>query len=181
MAATEMRSKGQGKDSNSPKPTNFYLFSMKIGFFAGFIWGLVRWLSVGLNFTKVSQAFLLDPFVSRKLLNGWGWGVAGLAAFIIMSVIAALLYVLLLGRLQGPWPGLMFGAVWWGLLYAWAGPAVGAVPPLREIGWNSIVIDFCLFIVWGTFIGFSIAFELHNEAESEPANKTEQGSPQATS
>lgn len=162
---------------NDPKPTQPILFSLKIGFYAGLIWGLARWLLTGLNFTNVSQAFLLDPFVSRKILNGFYWQAAGLVMFIIMSILAAVLYVAILGRLQGPWPGLFFGVVWWGLVYAWAGPLIGAVPPLNRIGWSSIVTDFCLFLMWGLFIGFSIAFELHNEAGREPA-KPKKGSPQ---
>ncbi len=180
MAIEQEKSHRNGRN-NGPKPTHPILFSMKIGFFAGLIWGLVRWLATGLNFTSVIHAFLLDPFFPRKWLAGFYWQAAGLASFIVMSVVAALLYVIILGGLRGPWPGIFFGAAWWGLVYAWAGPAIGAVPPLAEIGWNSIVTDFCLFVIWGLFIGFSIAFELHNEAEREPAKKSEDGSPQAAS
>jgi hypothetical protein len=169
------------KNGNSPKPTNSVLFSLKIGFFAGLIWGLVRWLLTGLNFTSVIQAFLLDPFAIRTNLGGFYWQAAGLAAFIIMSMLAALVYLAILGRLSGPWPGLLFGAGWWGLVYAFIGPLVGAVPPLRTIGWNSITTDLCLFLLWGLFIGFSIAFELHNEAEREPTTGAKKGNPQPAS
>jgi len=99
---------------------------------------------------------------------------------IIISMIAALIYLGLLGRLKGPWPGLWFGAGWWGVTYAWIGPVIGAVPPLKLIGWNSIVTDCCLFIAWGLFIGFSIAFELHNEAAREPAKKAGSSSPHSS-
>lgn len=146
------------------------MHSLKIGLFAGVIWGLVRWLATGLNFTRVTQAYLLDPFVERKLLGSFWWQFAGWLAFIAMSVVAALVYWLLLGRLKGPWPGLLFGAGWWGIFYALAGPLIGAVPSLRTIGWDSMTTDFCLYAVWGLFIGYSIAFELHDEFEREPAN-----------
>lgn len=157
------------------------MFGLKIGFFAGLIWGLVRWLATGLRFTTVTQAFLLDPFVPRTWLSGFYWQLGGLAAFIAMSVLAAAVYVLLLGKLSGPWPGLLFGAAWWALGYALAGPYVGALPPLNRIGWGSIVTDFCLFLLWGLFIGYSIAFELHDEAEREPAADASPGSPQPSS
>ncbi|MCD9021342.1 YqhR family membrane protein [Cohnella silvisoli] len=169
------------RSNNDPQPTNPILFSLKIGFFAGVIWGLVRWLETGLNFTRVSQAFLLDPFVQRKVLGGLYWQTAGLVMFIGMSMLAALLYVLLLKRLQGPWPGIFFGAAWWGLFYAWAGPVIGAVPPLNQIGWSSLTTDCCLFLVWGLFIGYSIAFEFHNEAGREPTKKSAGGKPQTSS
>lgn len=157
------------------------LFSLRIGFFAGLIWGLFRWLAAGLNFTKVNQAFLLDPFVKREVLNSFFWQVGGLVAFIGMSIAAALIYLLLLGRFKGPWPGLLMGIAWWGFVYAAAGPVIGAVPPLNEIGWNSIVTDFCLFMLWGLFIGYSIAFEYHSESDREPQKNSANGSTQPAS
>lgn len=182
MATAQAESNGhQQRKDNRPNPTQPVMFSLKIGFFAGVIWGLVRWLATGLNLTEVTQAFLLDPFVPRKVLGGFYWQTLGWFMFIAMSMLAAWIYVLLLGRLQGPWPGLLFGAAWWGAFYALAGPATGAVPPLNTIGWNSMATDFCLFLIWGLFIGYSIAFELHDEAEREPATKKQEGSQQPSS
>ncbi|WP_256757151.1 YqhR family membrane protein [Cohnella sp. WQ 127256] len=169
------------KKGTKPGPTQPILYSLKIGFFAGLIWGLIRWLATGLNFTSVTQAFLLDPFVPRKHLGGFYWQAAGLGMFIMMSMIAALLYIVLLKSLRGPWPGLWFGALWWAIIYAWVGPMIGAVPPLNQIGWSSIVTDFCLFLMWGLFIGFSISFEFHNEAEREPSGKSAGKSAQPSS
>ncbi|WP_186438187.1 YqhR family membrane protein [Cohnella terricola] len=178
MADSREGKAGRRKDERRIEPGYLIKFSIKIGFYAGLIWGLVRWLATGLNFTKVTQAFLIDPFVPRKLLGSVYWQFAGWAAFIVMSMLAALVYAAVLGRLRGPWPGLLFGAVWWGLFYAWLGPIIGALPPLYNIGWSSIATDFCLFLVWGLFIGFSIAFEFHDEAEREPVTQASKGSPQ---
>lgn len=173
-----IRTDDKDKDENKTDPV---LFSLGIGFFAGLIWGLFRWLATTFHFTKVNQAFLLDPFVKREVLNGFYWQVSGLAAFIGMSIVAALLYVLILGRLKGPWPGLWMGIAWWAVFYIALGPIIGAVPPIRTIGWNSIITDFCLFMVWGLFIGYSIAFEFHNESDREPQKKAAKGSPQPAS
>ncbi|WP_373230502.1 YqhR family membrane protein [Cohnella sp.] len=178
---TQAGSKEQQESCDNPIDMQPIVYSLKIGFFAGIIWGLVRWLSTGLNFTKVNQAFLLDPFVKREVLGGILWQAAGLAAFIVMSIVAALIYFLVLGRFKGPWPGLLMGIAWWGLVYAFAGPIIGAVPPLQQIGWNSIVTDFCLFMMWGLFIGYSIAFEFHNESDREPQKKKADGSPETSS
>lgn len=92
----------------------------------------------------------------------------GYVLFILMSIVAAYVYWALLGRLGGPWPGLLFGALWWGLLFFWLGPLTGAVPPLREIGLSSIVTECALYLIWGLFIGFSYAFEYHDEQAREP-------------
>jgi len=146
-----------------------FVFCLYIGFFAGLIWGLIRWLAVSLNFTKVPAAFLADPWVRRSELAHISWQFVGLLLFVVMSMAAALVYYGLMRRFRGPVPGLVFGALWWAVLYAGAGPLIGLVPPLKRIGWDSLFTDFCLFVCWGLFIGYSIAYEYHNEMEREPA------------
>ncbi|MFC5701072.1 YqhR family membrane protein [Cohnella faecalis] len=156
--------------------TNPILFSLKVGLFAGIVWGVVRWLETGMNFTQVHQAFLVDPFVKRSMLGSFGWQAIGFAAFIVMSMIAAMFYLIVLGKLRGPWPGIAFGVVWWALLFLGAGPLVGAVPPLKTISWTSYITDFCLFLLWGLFIGYSIAFEFHDEMHRERGGGGSSGS-----
>lgn len=159
---------GSSEGGRSAGKTNLAAYCLQIGFFAGLIWGAVRWLAAAMHFTKVPAAFLLDPWVPRVKLLHWYWQTASFALFIAMSIVAAFVYGLLLKPLRGPIPGLLFGLVWWSVFYLGAGPLVGAVPPIHTIGWNSIVTDLCLFAVWGLFIGFSIAFEFHDEGTREP-------------
>lgn len=157
------------------RPSHPLAFSMVVGLFAGIFWGLTRWLAAGFHFTTVPQAFLADPFVRRSVLASTGWQWFGLLLFIVMSVVAAIVYLLVLGRLSGPWPGIIFGAAWWGLLFIVLGPRIGLVEPIRKLGWSTIITELCLYLVWGLFIGYSIAFEFHDEAAREPASKPDQG------
>jgi len=158
--------------SSHPAPERSYhpaVFSLVTGLFAGLFWGFVRWFAVSLHFTKVPQAFLADAWVRRSALGSAGWQWLGLALFAAMSIVAALLYWLLLGRLRGPWPGMIFGAAWWAMLFLVIGPPTGTTDPVRSLGWNSIITELCLYVVWGLFIGYSYAFEFHDEAGREPA------------
>nr|WP_238357517.1 YqhR family membrane protein [Cohnella zeiphila] len=155
------------------------VFSLSIGFFAGIFWGLARWFAVSLNFTKVPQAFLVDAWVKRSTLHSAGWHWIGLLLFVVMSVVAAMLYWLLLGRLHGPWPGLFFGAAWWAMLFLVVGPPTGTTEPVRTLGWNSIFTELCLYLIWGLFIGYSYAFEFHDESAREPKGSSgKRGGPQ---
>ncbi|CAM3788588.1 YqhR family membrane protein [Cohnella lubricantis] len=151
--------------------TNPFYFSVIVGAFAGLFWGLARWLAAGFKFTMVPQAFLADPFVRRNVLASAGWQWIGLLLFIAMSVVAALVYWLLLGRLRGPWPGIAFGAAWWALLFLVLGPRTGLAEPVQTLGWPTIITELCLYIIWGLFIGYSIAFEFNDEAAREPIGK----------
>lgn len=168
----------QTKENNRHKSTgrtkHAAVYCLTNGLYAGMIWGLLRWLTVAMNLTKVPQAFLADPFVKRGHLDTIAWHFVGLGLFFVMSIAAAYLYWLLLGKLSGPWPGLLFGVACWGLLYFWIGPVTGAIPPYREIGLGSMFTECALIVLWGLFIGYSHAFEFHNEAEREP-KKADQG------
>lgn len=163
--------------------TNPISFSILVGLFAGLFWGLARWLAAGFRFTMVPQAFLADPFMKRSDLAGAGWQWFGLLLFILMSVVAALVYWLVFGRLRGPWPGIAFGAAWWALLFLALGPWIGLVEPIRTLGWQTTITELCLYLVWGLFIGYSIAFEMHDEAAREPASSSGKNgrNPQAAS
>ncbi|MCM3627331.1 YqhR family membrane protein [Paenibacillus glycanilyticus] len=148
--------------------TNPWLFSGMIGFFAGLIWGVMRWLFYEMKFTTELPGFLADPFFkSAYLKTGWGI-VVGIASYIVFSVLAALLYQALLSKLKGPWPGVLYGLAWWVILFVLLGPVTGMSQRITAAGWNTLFSELCLFLLWGIFIGYSIAFEFTDEASREP-------------
>jgi hypothetical protein len=153
---------------NENAKTSPAAYIVQIGFFAGLIGWSVRWTAAAMNFTRVPAAFLADPWVRRSALTSPQGQFAGFALFILMSIAAAFLYFALLKPFRGPVPGLVFGFVWWAALYWGIGPMIGAVPALNQIGANSWITDLCIFLVWGLFIGYSIAYEYHDESEREP-------------
>lgn len=160
---------GRQHGSEEERRTNRFLYALQIGFFAGLLFGMLRWMFYLMQFTKELPGFLVKPFYKDAFLaQGWG-GVTGVVFFILFSIGAAMLYMLLMGRLKGPWPGIVYGAVWWALLFAAAGPFLGLTMPAWKAGWNTFSTEICVFVVWGLFIGYSIAFEFTDEASREPA------------
>lgn len=149
--------------------TNPFLFAVQTGFFAGLIWGMTRWIFHQMNFTTELPGFLLEPFLRRSfLMTVWG-GWTGLAGFILFSIIAALLYQVVLGRLRGPWPGVGYGLLWWFIIFICIGPQLSMTKQVTVAGWNTFYTELCVFILWGVFIGYTIAFEFTDEASREPA------------
>lgn len=165
------RGKGQAdREVYSDHHTNRWLYAVKIGAYAGLIWGCVRWLFHNMKFTIELPGFLLEPFFKHEFLITY-WGIAvGIAAFILFSIGAALLYMVLLGRFKGPWPGLLYGLVWWALMFLAAGPMIGMTGKVNAVGWNTFFSELCIFLLWGIFIGYSIAFEFTDEASREPVS-----------
>lgn len=148
--------------------TNPWLYSLQIGFFAGLIWGIIRWMFYEMKFTTILPGFAADPFFKESFLKT-GWGeVLGIAFFILFSIAAAFLYKIALGKLRGPWPGVLYGAVWWAILFIVVGPMLGIMGGIRQVGWNTLFTELCVFLLWGVFIGYSIAFEFTDEASREP-------------
>jgi hypothetical protein len=143
-------------------------FALYIGFYAGVIWGLARWMLYLLQFTKVSPSFLIIPLYSKHFVGSWVGQTVGISAFILMSIIASLLYAVFLRKMKGPWPGIIFGAVWWVAVSVIIGPLFGMEPAIWNIDLNSMLCDVCIFILWGVFIGYSITLEFTDERNYEP-------------
>jgi uncharacterized membrane protein YagU involved in acid resistance len=143
-------------------------FFLMIGFFAGLIWGGVKLIEYGLKFTELTPGILIEPFFKHTFVISW-WGLGiGWVAFIVFSIIAALIYGFALRKVKGPLLGMVYGVVWWTVIYWIIGPWVAWVPKPRMLNWNTIISDFCLFLLWGLFIGYSIAMEFTDEESREP-------------
>jgi uncharacterized membrane protein YagU involved in acid resistance len=151
--------------------TSVWAFSLQIGLFAGLIWGGLKIVEYYLGFTKVPIGFLAKPFFLRSYYHSAAGFWTGWAYFILFSIAAALLYAALFRKVKGYWAGLGYGAAWWAVLYFWIGPSFGMTNRVEQLGWNTVVTDFCLFLLWGLFIGFSISFEFTDERSREPAKK----------
>lgn len=170
--SNQKQRQNQRRSGETKHRSNPWMYPLKIGFFAGIIWGLVRWMFYQIKFTTVLPGFAGDPFFQRSFLKS-GWGVwAGFSCYVLFSMFAALIYKLLLGKLRGPWPGIIYGAVWWLIVFVWLGPMLGMMDPITKAGWNTLYSELCVFLLWGLFIGYSIAFEFTDEASREPILST---------
>ncbi|MFE5322921.1 YqhR family membrane protein [Paenibacillus sp. NPDC056579] len=157
----------QAEHNKKPR-TNRWNFSLYIGFYAGVIWGAVKMLEHYLHFTSLPPGFLVEPFFLKSfLLSAQGY-IVGWIFFILFSILAALLYVAMLPKAIGPWPGIAYGAAWWALIFLLVGPITGMMNWIAYLDWNTIITDCCLFLVWGLFIGYSISMEFNDESKREP-------------
>ncbi len=147
--------------------TNRWKFILYLGFFAGFIWGGVKLCFYYLGFTKVIPAFLAEPFYTHDFLDSLTGHMMGWLYFVAFSMLASIFYFLFLRKVKGPWLGIAYGILWWSFLYLFFGPLNGMMKSIDKLDWNSIVTDACLFILWGLFIGFTIAVEFTDEQSDE--------------
>ncbi len=43
--------------------------------------------------------------------------------------------------------------------------------PQNELTWDSIITEFCFFLLWGLFIGYTVAMEYTDERKREPEKR----------
>lgn len=147
--------------------TDPLLFTLQIGFFAGLIWGGMRWLMYEFHFTVVVPSFIIEPFFLHRYLITLQGLVIGWAGFIVFSILTAILYTTMFRHIVGPWLGIIYGFVWWCLLFIIPGPQFGLMIPIWNTTWNTVWTELCLMIVWGLFIGYSISTEFNQEQARE--------------
>ncbi|WP_127534488.1 YqhR family membrane protein [Paenibacillus kobensis] len=165
------RSAGNANERGNERKghTNPLTFCLSLGFFAGLIWGTLRGIAYWLKFTKLVPGVLADPFFKMSFLkSGWGYTL-GIGSFIVFSILCTLIYYALFSRVGGPWMGVVYGFLWWAIIFGLVGPMMAFTPALTLIGWDTLFTELCIFLLWGTFIGYSIAFEFTDEASREPA------------
>ncbi|MBN3522343.1 YqhR family membrane protein [Paenibacillus apiarius] len=158
----------QARQIRRQKRTNPLKFALQLGFFSGLIWGGLHWLSYLFQFTIVVPGFLVEPFYKHDYLTTIKGQAAGLFFFILFSIAAAILYTLFLRKIPGPWAGMAYGLAWWIVLFIAIGPSIGLVPPVWKTTWNTIWTESCIMLLWGLFIGYTVATEFNDERLREP-------------
>ncbi|UHA72860.1 YqhR family membrane protein [Paenibacillus sp. 481] len=161
----------QTRTAKKNRRTNPFLFAVQLGFFAGLIWGGLRWFVYVYHFTAVTPALLVEPFYKHSYLETTQGQLLGWIAFILFSIAASLLYTIFFKKVPGPWLGIGYGALWWAVLYVWVGPMMYLVPPVHKTTWNTIYTEVCIMVLWGLFIGYTVAMEFTDERLREPGEK----------
>jgi uncharacterized membrane protein YagU involved in acid resistance len=155
----------QGQAHYFTKP---FPFAVELGFFAGFIWGGLHWLFYLLHFTIVPLGFLAEPFFKHNFIYTAAGHLTGWLFFIVFSVLTSLIYTFTLKKWKGPLPGMGYGILWWLIIFVLVGPKLDMVKPLNRLTWDSIITEFCFFLLWGLFIGYTVAMEFTDERKREP-------------
>ncbi len=160
------------KYEETVQETNKWTYALKLGFFAGLIWGALKNLFYYLEFTKVVPLFLMKRLFTPTFTESWIGHLVGWGVFILFSMAMAVLYTALFSKIKGPWMGIGYGLAVWAFLYLLAGPVLGMLNWINKLDLNTIITEVCLFVLWGLFIGYSIAFEFTDERKNEPGLET---------
>lgn len=86
----------------------------------------------------------------------------------------ALLYPI--EKIHSMWVGAGYGIILWCIVFLLLNPLLTPVKPILNLSIDTIITTLCVFILYGTFIGYSISFdylEMKIKTENEKSETTE--------
>lgn len=138
-----------------------------IGFFGGLIWSILGYLAYMINFTKVGPALILAPWALGKWKDKTLGQFIGIVAICIVSILLALLYKYVLGKIKSLWIGIGFGLILWVIIFYILQPWIPGLGHVTQLGKNTISTTACLFSLYGLFVGYSISFDMESYSNAD--------------
>jgi len=158
----------QDKKTHSILPRSLFT-----GFIGGLLWSM---LGVVMHYFNVSQVapktFFLRSWLKTDWTSGWLGDVVSIGMAGIVSVLTAYIYFGLFKRINSMWMGSVYGIVLWLLVFYIFKPIFTNIPQLTEMDVHTIVSTLCLYVLYGTFIGYSISYDYHDTMLKGRRDKT---------
>lgn len=140
-----------------------FIRSLLTGFIGGLIWSTIGVIMYYFNFTEVDpKKFILRPWKSLEWTSGWLGDIVTIISLAILSIVVAVVYYLLFKRIYSIWMGVIYGIITWLIVFLLVQPLFPNTKQLLELSNETIISTICLFILYGTFIGYSISYDYYD-------------------
>lgn len=158
-------------DKKTKKEKFVWLHSMNIGFFGGIIWsGLFQFMHT-FKMVEVDPQFLFKAIVGpMPWVEKWYAHVLSIIVYGVISIFVALIYYFLFKKKKDWFIGGIYGVLLWVIIYYVAPVLLVGFNPFIHFTWQTHIGIFCLFILYGVFVGYSISYHfesVHIQAEAE--------------
>lgn len=142
--------------------------SLLTGFIGGLLWSSLGALAYFFNFTEVSpKMYVLRSWTTAGWTDTWLGNVIAILLVGLLSILTALLYYGLFKKIESMWMGVAFGAILWAVVLFVLQPVFPNIKPATNLNQETIVTMLCLFVLYGTFIGYSISYDYHDMLRKE--------------
>lgn len=153
---------------NKQKYRQLLLRTLLIGFFGGIFIIMFSYFLYIFNFIEVSpKVYMIRSWTLASWTNKWQGEMLTICFAIFLSIVIALLYFLLFKKILSVWFSIIYGVILWlfvGYMFSFL---FSNVPALHTLDTNTIFSSLCLFILYGTFIGYSISFDYYQTFVSD--------------
>lgn len=155
--------KNKDEAINNVKPVIILPRSLFTGFVGGIIGGICGVLLYYFNFSEVSpRTFELRPWVNAGWADRWIGDLISVLVAGVLSLVPAFIYYGLFKKIRSVLFAVLFGVVLWIIIFYVLNPIFDNIPPVEQMSMTTIVSTICLFLLYGTFIGFSISYDYHD-------------------
>lgn len=137
--------------------------SLLTGFISGLLWSSIGVAMYYFNFIEVTpKTFILSPWKSITWTHGWIGDLISIIIVAIFSIFLAFIYYILFKKFPSIWGGIIYGCIIWLIFFFGVQPLFPHVKQLADLSKETIVTTISLFVLYGTFIGYSISFDYHD-------------------
>lgn len=150
------------------KPITILPRSLFTGFIGGIIASIGGILLYYFNFSEIAPRTLeLRPWVKTDWTDRWVGDVISILITGVLSIVPAFIYYSLFKRFKSVVFPAILGVILWMIIFLLLNPILANIPSVIQMSPSTIVSTICLFILYGTFIGFSISYDYHDSVRKE--------------
>ncbi|MFD4705282.1 YqhR family membrane protein [Gottfriedia sp. NPDC058432] len=152
----------QGGDADAKENKNFNKIA-SIGFFGGIFWSTVLLVLSYFDFTQIGPNFVLERIKLGKWANGYIENLISIVGIGIISIIIAFVFYFIGRKFNGVLPGIFFGVLLWVIVFIVLGKLAFDLKAIKNYSSDTTVTTICLFILYGTFIAYSVSFAFQEQ------------------
>lgn len=132
------------------------------GFVGGVFWGSVGMILYYFNFLEINpKMYLLKPWINVEWVNHFQGDILSLLITGLLSILVSLVYLLIFRKIHSIWVGFMYGIILWCIIFIILQPLFTNIKGILQFKKETIITSLSLFILYGTFIGYSIAYDYY--------------------
>lgn len=163
MEVTALGTNEKLEQNKHEEPMSLLSRSLLTGFIGGILWGGLAAIAYYFNFVEVSpKSYVLRSWTQAGWTDTWLGNVIALLFVGVLSILIALLYYGIFKKIESMWMGVVFGIVLWAILLFILQPIFPNIKPALELNYETLITMLCLFVLYGTFIGYSISYDYHD-------------------
>ncbi|GAA0443562.1 YqhR family membrane protein [Lentibacillus halophilus] len=166
----------QLEQNKEEEPRSLLSRSLLTGFIGGVVFGFFGIVLYYFNFSEVTpRSYLLRSWTSEEWTERWHGYALTIVLTGLLSIGVAFIYYVFFKKMETFVMGAVYGLILWGIVFYLLQPIFSNVPPLVDLNVYTIVSTICLYIIYGTFIGYSISYDYNDTLHQLKASKGEQG------
>lgn len=153
----------QGQSPDVTKSTINFNKIVSIGFFGGIFWSTVSFVLSFFDFTQIGPTFVLKKIPLGKWANFYIEVALSIFCIGVISIVIAFIFYFIGKKFTGVLPGVFYGLLWWIIIFLVLGRIAFDLKPIKDYSSDTLVTSICLFILYGTFISYSVSFASQEE------------------